>query len=350
MIQQLIDFYSQKYHVPIELATFNKHFSNTDKQVILVGKLSKRTSIDDISEGTVIEHCGKPVARIGDNFLILRFNQDNEKADKLTTRLIDKHLPIISKRFRQKQLSQFLKSMENLAENITHYKESSIRLDQNEINRHWNQIAELNRKIGLDRILLGMFRKSKNRIRNKAIRFFVDLNKLVPGVYSHFKVENNCIIGTTQEIIIHYYDHEYKFAPYEVEVNIFDSKIMIRGDSNDVRGYIHPHISGESICWGNIGSMILDLLGRMEFYALFNLIHSFLSTYNEDDPYLKIQHWDPNWVDDEYEEEPYCVFCDENGHDVSDCEDCWWCEACQQWVDHDEDDCPYREDNTNEAA
>jgi len=107
-----------------------------------------------------------------------------------------------------------------------------------------------------------------------------------------------------------------------------------------LNGYIHPHINRENICWGNIGPTISRLLGQLELHGLFQMVHQFLITYNPDDPYQRIERWDPNWEDeDEDSNESYCVFCDEFGHEVSDCEFSWWCEECEEHH-HIEDGCP----------
>jgi hypothetical protein len=51
----------------------------------------------------------------------------------------------------------------------------------------------------------------------------------------------------------------------------------------------------------------------------FNWCINFLNSYNSSDPFQKIEKWDPNWVDDQ-DDEPYCSWCDDYGHDISDCE------------------------------
>ena len=48
------------------------------------------------------------------------------------------------------------------------------------------------------------------------------------------------------------------------------------------------------------------------------------------------------------DDEPYCSWCDDYGHDISDCESCWWCPHCNQYDDHHEDDCPNRPQDTEE--
>jgi hypothetical protein len=219
----------------------------------------------------------------------------------------------------------------------------SIRDDQYEVERLSMEILRLSRKLEGDRQALRIFEKSPEWIRNRANHTFADLMKLVPSIYSSFRFENDAVIGTTHEITIVHDGYDYHFDPYEVEVSLKQGKVFISGGTES-NGYIHPHVTDESanICWGNIGHLVNRLAGELDLFGLFQLVHQFLTTYNANDPYQRIEKWDPNWEDDEEEDEPYCSWCDEYGHDISECESCRWCEHCQQYDDHNEEDCPNR--------
>jgi hypothetical protein len=179
----------------------------------------------------------------------------------------------------------------------------------------------------------------------------VDLLKLVPGVYREFKMDGDSVIGTTYEIVIPYDGYDYRFDEYQVEVDLRQGKIYVTGGSNH-NGYIHPHVSDESsnICWGNIGPLIQRLIGQMDLFPLFQLAHQFLTSYNSSDPFQRIEKWDPGWVNEEEEESPYCSFCDDYGHTISECESCWFCEHCSEYVDHDESECPNRPKEESETV
>jgi len=171
----------------------------------------------------------------------------------------------------------------------------------------------------------------------------VDLTKLVPAVYADFSFKEDSVTGTTHPIDIEHDGCTYHFDAYEVTVDLRQGKVLISGGTN-ANGYIHPHVTDEStnICWGNCGHLVSRLAGELDLFGLFQLVHQFLTTYNENDPYQKIEKWDPNWEEESDEDDPYCSWCDEYGHDVSECESCWWCEYCQQYDDHSEEDCPNR--------
>ena len=125
--------------------------------------------------------------------------------------------------------------------------------------------------------------------------------------------------------------------------------VLIAGGS-DVNGYVHPHVTDDptNVCWGNIGHLVSRLAGSLELCELYQLVHQFLISYNENDPFQKIEKWNPDWCEDDSEEEPFCPICDEYGHSVDVCDDAIWCEACSEYVDIDHD-CPHKESEEEEA-
>ena len=127
---------------------------------------------------------------------------------------------------------------------------------------------------------------------------------------------------------------------------------MFIGGGTNVDGYVHPHVTDErsNVCWGSCGHLVSRLAGELDLFGLFQLVHQFLSSYNASDPFQKIERWDPNYEDAEEEEEPYCSFCDDYGHTISECDSCWWCDHCHEYVDHDEEDCPNRPKPEEEEA
>ncbi|MBU0507768.1 hypothetical protein KKH27_02880, partial [bacterium] len=229
---------------------------------------------------------------------------------------------------------------------------SSIREDSYELERLSLQMMQLARKLETDRQVLKMFERAPDWIKARATRIFVDLMKLVPGTYTSFRIEDTSVIGVTHPIDIEHDGCTYHFNAYEVEADLCQGKVRISGGTES-NGYIHPHVTDEStnICWGNIGHLVQRLVGELDLFPLFQLVHQFLTTYNEADPYQRIEKWDPNWIDEEEEEEPYCSWCDDYGHEICDCDQCWWCEHCQQYDDHDEENCPNRpkEEESEEA-
>jgi hypothetical protein len=158
------------------------------------------------------------------------------------------------------------------------------------------------------------------------------------------------VFGTTHEIMINHDGFDYRFDPYVVECNLRKGSVMIAGGT-DINGYTHPHCTNDpsNVCWGSCGHLVSRLAGSLELFELYQLVHQFLISYNENDPFQKIERWNPDWCEGDSEEEPYCSWCDEYGHDVCDCEDCFWCEHCQHYEEHCSEDCPNRPKEEEEA-
>jgi len=355
-IQDLVQFYAQKYHVPIDLVTEKWQTDTMNSQHITValprdasehkvlGDMVFSYDLDYAKElgGDLVVAEDTPLARIGPQWLVLLFWPKNQMAWTFAKRLLDQHLPKTCRQHRHILRDALVESITSCVSDRKRELQISMREDQYEVERLSLEITRLSRKLEGDRQALSIFQRAPEWIRHRANHTFVDLMKLVPSIYSSFQFESDTVVGITHEIIIPYDGYDYHFDAYNVEVNLRQGKVFISGGTN-VNDYIHPHATSESsnICWGNIGHLVSRLAGELDLFGLFQLVYQFLTTYNANDPYQRIEKWDPDWVDDE-DNEPYCSWCDENGHDISECESCWWCEHCQQYDDHAEENCPNR--------
>ncbi len=242
--------------------------------------------------------------------------------------------------------------MQSVAAERKHELAISLRDDKYELERLCMQVMTLSRKIEGDREILNMFSRAPEFIKAKATRTFVEMMRLVPSCYSHINVVEKSVLAETYPITLEHDGGSYNFEPYVVEVDLDKGKVLISGGT-EMNGYIHPHVTDDpnNVCWGNIGHLVSRLAGELDLHGLLQLVHQFLHSYNSSDPFQKIEKWDPDWQDDSEDDEPYCSWCDDYGHDISDCESCWWCEHCQQYDDHDDDCCPNRpKDEEEEEA
>jgi hypothetical protein len=362
-IHEAIRFYEQKYHIAISLVCSPAHLNAWNEENILIGipaNAEKEIELDGMKmkydpgfseklPGEVIKLEDVPIAKIGRHFIVFHFNPINAPAEDLVRQMIDKALPRLARNIRQQQLDSFMNSMKQLSGRICEERESAIQSKEWEIERYSKNIQDLAGEISSMRLMLQFFKKSEDSLRYKAVRMFVELKKLMPGLYSDICFSDNHIIGRTQPIIISYNDYDYRFNPYEVEFNIERGTIAINNSGNDVDDHIHPHVSGSNICWGNVGPLIQKMIGQMELHGLFSLVYQFLSSYNREDAYQRIERWNPDWEDEEEESVPYCVYCDDYGHEVEDCEYCWWCDECSEYHGTDEA-CPKHEEEELEEA
>jgi len=370
MIEQIEDlarFYSQKCHVPIAVLTDSWQVESWDRSGLAVALPGNATSSKRISAmvvlhepdfaktlpGDLVVVDDVPVARVGKQWLVLLFWPKNTPALALVRKLVDQHLPRICRQYRREMREQMVESIGHCVHDRKRELQSSIREDSYELERLSLQMMQLSRKLETDRAVLKMFERAPEWIKARAVRTFVDMMKLVPGTYAGFSYKDESVIGTTHPIEIEHDGYTYHFDAYEVEVNLRQGKVFISGGTN-VNGYVHPHVTDDSgnICFGNIGHLVSRLAGELDLFGLFQLVHQFLTTYNENDPYQKIEKWDPNYEEPDEDDEPYCSWCDSYGHSVEECESCWWCEHCQQYDDHDEENCPNRprEETQEEVA
>jgi hypothetical protein len=356
-IEDLVRFYSHRHHVPITCPTDSWQLDLWNGQGIVVALPGNSTVTKTIADMVVLHEanfakmlsgdliaCGDvPVARVGKQWLVFLIWPKNPSALAFVRKLIDQHLPRICRQYRHQQKDMLIESITGCVQDRKRELSSELRENSYELERLSLQVMQLSRTIETSRHLLEMFLRSPEWIRKRANRTFVDLSKLVPAVYTSFVFEDESVTGVTHPIDIEHDGFTYHFDPYEVEVNLRLGKVFISGGTN-VNGYIHPHVTDEksNVCWGNIGHLISRLAGELDMFGLFQLVSTFLSSYNASDPYQKIERWDPDYEEVEEEESPYCSYCDDYGHTISECDSCWWCEHCDEYVDHDEEACPNR--------
>jgi hypothetical protein len=366
MIQQIEDlcrFYAQRYHVPVTCLADSWQVDAWDHSGLAVALPGNGTVTKQLGDaiflhepafakiiiGDIIVIDDMPIARISKQCIVSLIWPKNLPAVALVRRIIDQHLPRLCRQYRHAMRDQLVEAISTCVHDRKRELQSSIREDSYELERLSLQVMQLSRKLETDRHLLEMFQRSPEWIRQRANHGFCDLMKLVPGVYVGFRIEDDCVIGTTHSIDIEYDGCTYAFGAYDVEVNLRQGKVAIGGGTN-VNGYVHPHVTDEksNICWGSCGHLVSRLVGELDLFGLYQLVHQFLTSYNPSDPYQRIEKWDPHWEEESDDDEPYCSWCDEYGHDIDTCESCWWCDHCNQHVDHEEEDCPNRPKETSE--
>jgi len=110
-------------------------------------------------------------------------------------------------------------------------------------------------------------------------------------MYENVSFQRNCVIGTTTPIYCEYDKKMYKFGKFEVILG-FDGTVKINSLWSD-RGvsYDHPHVSSGNPCWGNMSGELPKRIAESEFDVAFVEIHTFLKSYDRNNPYAKIDKW-----------------------------------------------------------
>jgi hypothetical protein len=118
-----------------------------------------------------------------------------------------------------------------------------------------------------------------------------------------FASDTTSVTGMTNMVVVAHRGVSYRLGIYRVTVNLSRQRVSIvntlsscirqaPGSPGGGLGYHHPHILGDSICWGNAGTAIQDMLKKNELYGLFFTIGNYLNDYNESNPYLQIENWE----------------------------------------------------------
>ena len=129
----------------------------------------------------------------------------------------------------------------------------------------------------------------------KAKSEFALLTKMIPEVIKSIAVEHSRLIVVLQPITLEHDYNDYELGT--ITLTITADNVRIASDLS--HRYPHPHVSSDGVpCWGNLGSVIARALGEREYVGLVVAIVEFLKSYNENDAYRKIEHWDPNYDED----------------------------------------------------
>ena len=207
----------------------------------------------------------------------------------------------------------------------TAYRQNDREIEEKswEIQRLAQKNVELRQRIRLHDLL------TAKRIERKAREDHSSLVKLLGRGLGSIRVENGVMRAVTAPIRIIWQGFTYEMGRYVISVPLGEGRLTIMPlDSNEVEGFPHPHVATDGApCLGNIGATVAQLLGEGEHFQLVTTLLEFLRSYNPDNPYLRIEKWDPDWQDDEDRYES-CY------DDASLTE----CATCRDW------DCPHRED------
>ena len=167
--------------------------------------------------------------------------------------------------------------------------------------------------------------------KRKAKQEYESIIKLVPQTYTGIRFDDRGIEAITPPIHIKHNGFDYFIGKFRIWIDLESEVINFSNLDGTVQGHPHPHIDTDgNACWGNIESDISRLLAESDAYGLLVLCMEFLRSYFPDNPFLKIEHWDPNYSEEEEELERYRE-CYESSSPI-DCVECT------------DSDCPYYED------
>lgn len=171
---------------------------------------------------------------------------------------------------------------------------------------------------------------TKKRMTRQAHEDHTQLVRMLGRGLRSIQITSGLLKVLTAPVEIHWDGDRYEMGCYWIDLPLGEGRLNIRNEDSDraVDDYPHPHVGTDGYpCLGNIGGTVAQLLGEGENAQLVTLLLEFLRSYNPDNPYLRLERWDPNWEDEDDRWET----CYDNAS-LSDCA------TCDDW------DCPHRED------
>jgi hypothetical protein len=127
-------------------------------------------------------------------------------------------------------------------------------------------------------------------------REFLALTKMVPDPVQTVDLDYGRLVVVLQPVTLEHDGCEYHMGAYTLQIAA--DNVRIWSDSGN--RYPHPHVSSDGVpCWGNLGPHVSKLLGERQFVGLVATVVEFLHSYNERDAYRRIEHWDPDYSEEE---------------------------------------------------
>jgi len=202
---------------------------------------------------------------------------------------------------------------------------------QSEISNHFRALRRLEeegRKLG--KTISGLSRKeasfSAKNPQDKLHTIFQNFLKeerIIDMSYTDHGIE-----FYTGEIYIENYGKSYYIGKFKVNLNL-DGEVRMENLDNPKDDIDHPHVSSRIPCLGTIKEAVPKMMFEGDFLGLFNLLHTFLTTYNEEGPYATLEkYWGTaeDWCErcDSPTLNCQCQTCPECDDYIGDCQ----CERC----------------------
>ena len=191
------------------------------------------------------------------------------------------------------------------------------------------------------------------RRQENAFRSFAEMMKLTPRAYRSITFDETDLTAETGPVQIDHEGATYDLGRFRIEIGFASDTLEIHNLVPDriIDGYHHPHVnSSGNPCLGNISLSLAKLLTAKQYVPALILTHQFLCSYSADNPYIKIERWDPDWVDDDDDYETcyenastqVCIDCSRDGcpwwddryercREFAELERCLECKDCDEW-------------------
>ena len=254
----------------------------------------------------------------------------------------------------REEKERFAGVMTRALDQSIHKMETDIRDNDWSIETKTNEILELIRKNAeLRESVEAIKATGHQRRRENALRAFGEMMRLTPQAYRTITFDETCLTAETNPIEIDHDDFRYDLGRFRIEIGFTNDTLEIRNlePSRIIDGYHHPHVNNSgNPCLGNISLSLSKLLAGKQYVPALILVSQFLCSYNDENPYLRIEKWDPDWEgdDDDYEacyenaSTQECIDCGRDGcpwwddrydrcREFAELDRCLDCKACGEW-------------------
>ena len=243
------------------------------------------------------EHEGLILARLIGSTIYFLFSA-NDELEAIVNASLQVLIPKAKEFAEKSQLKQFKNAVSSAIESRVREYKDRIKENEEESQNLEQQLLNLHRQIDTDTQAFNALDGTKGQWKKKAVKEFEYLHRLTDSLYKSIRVDGEKLIATTSDVSINYDGSSFDIGEFEVKINLPTGDLDIQNLTHAIDSYQHPHISDGKPCLGNIGSGVIRMLAEFELFGALQIIHKFLHSYNSDSPYLKIEHWDPDYVDD----------------------------------------------------
>lgn len=168
----------------------------------------------------------------------------------------------------------------------------NLREKHNDVRNHLSKYHEALGEMVSLREALNSLRQDPNKSYRDQIQSIVDKGqwklRATNDEYISFILTNECILCWKDEdkgvdITVNMGKYELRYFPSDQGISI-----LAYSRNTEVDDYIHPHIAGGQVCWGNAEHTISMALGIFDIAKILEVAYILLHEYNDDSPYASL--------------------------------------------------------------
>jgi hypothetical protein len=176
----------------------------------------------------------------------------------------------------------------------------NIRTNEENARRLESELLSTYLQISFDKKAVEALDQTKYKWKKAAERDYSSILKLVPSHYKRIEILVNEIRAYTHTIYIVYEGSEYLIGDFCVMIEPSTGTLTIDNLTNKLEDrFDHPHVDNGHPCLGNAEPGILKMLSELELFGVLEAVYRFLHSYNADSPYVTIEHYDPEYEDND---------------------------------------------------